>query len=129
MASEIHDQLYINQIEKIIRRKLTRAEMAEIDIEGEFELKIGRQCFVVEVPKYSFPYDLIDSTDMASIYSVPYRDIVRKTIANGDGTFRSKYSYPEMMTLRLEQGSYGKDKTGEAYIAFLHLLAEAKGKK
>jgi hypothetical protein len=122
MVSEIYDVLYLNQIEKILRRRLTPIELGEIYVYGEFDLFVRGHHFVVEVPKYSLPYDLIDTNDMDVIYSVPYKEIIKKSIDNGDGTMRSKYSWFEMTRLRYQRPTSNQYKTGEHFIELLCLL-------
>lgn len=125
MVSEIYDVLYLNQIEKILRRRLTPTELGEIYVYGEFDLFVGNHHFLVEIPTYVLPYDLIDTNDMDVIYSVSYSEIVRKTIHKDDGTSTSKYAYLDIMNIRHSRPTHGQYKSGKHFIDFLQLLARS----
>ena len=122
MVSEIYDMLYLNQIEKILRRPLTDKELGETYVYGEFDLVVRGHHFTVEVPKYSFPYDLVDTDDMDIIYVVPYKEIVRKSIDNGNGIMRSKYNFFETTRIQYQRPTSNQYKTDRHFIEFLQLL-------
>lgn len=119
MVSEIYDVLYLNQIEKILRRRLTDKELGETYVYGEFDLVVGRHHFVVEVPKYSLPYDLINIDNVEYMYCIPYRSIKKYKQLR---YLKEDFSYVDTMLLRHKRPTANQYRSGERYIAFLYLL-------
>lgn len=125
-SEKIYDTLYIKRVEKIIGRGLTTEELEQLYVDNEFDIFIKGRHFTIEVPTVSLPFSLMSTKDMEMLYSLPKKEIVRKSVEGQGGTPHSKYNYFETTRLQYSRPTENQQyETSERYVEFLNILEHA----